>query len=518
MPDAFISPQLAPGVTYKSVSASSGGAPFYEYSNDSGRFTVSGSSGMAKYRWVDGTTYTDQLEWLGRIRVSEPDDDLAGVGFDSGWLYKVKNENWWFLFSDIPFDHPGIPGTQIRFRLYTSEDRNTFYRWKTQSGTSRKTLTPPPGTTIGLPPANGLFPRYLPRALSQFATQHALPTNWAPTVLGNMESAALAVQERVKGMSSAEKQQTIQLITTPGGLGLLPGVGVSSFDGIRNPFPIPSNPLPPIEFPPFPDIQIPDLPGVNAATLSDKIQDKVTGFVGGVLQTIKDLITQFPLEIVRVLDRFIDRITTAGELVKSGKVDQAIARLVESVVLLARDVVAAVLATIVNLVVDVVAGIIGGLLLARALTTAERDFAHSIFHGNINVTLLRIAILKGSTGLTSANVIYMPSLDLNDADDRSLFAHELTHVYQDQTVFEPATLHAAHEFLNHYLGTGRDPYKVTLSADSTWSGLGVEQQATVVDRWQERIDRLASLPGAVDRIPTLEVPFYNALLRGEGLF
>src|SRR5205085_2481239 len=150
------------------------------------------------------------------------------------------------------------------------------------------------------------------------------------------------------------------------------------------------------------------------------------------------------------------------------------------------------------LAVDVVAGVIGGLFLGRSLSQAERDFAHGIFHNRINLTFVRVAILKGTTGLTSANLIYVPSLDLASPFDLARFAHELTHVYQDQTFPNPATLHAAHEFLNHYLGSRRDPYAVTLTGQSNWGELGVEQQAQVVENWQHHLNKLNGISGSIE--------------------
>lgn len=364
----------------------------------------------------------------------------------------------------------------------------------------------------------GLFPRFLPHTLAGYAAQHGLPSQWAADMFSRMKECADAIKERHDGMSSTERADVKLAITTNGGLALLSGGSLPSFDDVRTPFPLPSVPLPPVSLPPFPNIPLPNLPGVNATSLVDKITDRVTGLVGGVLQTVKDVVTQLPFDAIKVIDKFVDRVTTVGELVKSGRLDQAIARLVESVVLLARDVVTLALATVANLVVDVGAGVIGGLYLARALTPAERDFAHAIFHGRINLTFVRVALMPKASGLTSANVIYMPSLNLNEAFDRARFAHELTHVYQDQTVFDPGTLHAAHEFLNHYFGSGRHPYKVALTSQTNWAGLGVEQQAQVVENWQSRLDRLNGVSGAVDPIPPAQVPFYQAVFSSEGLF
>jgi len=362
------------------------------------------------------------------------------------------------------------------------------------------------------------FPRYLPQALTIFGSQNNLPATWAADTVSIMQDCADAIKETYDSMSPDQRQEIQQMIVSQGGLSLLPGVKFPSFGEVRTPFPLPTAPLSPVTFPPFPSIPIPPIPNVDAASVTNKIVDKLTGLAGGVVETVKEILTQLPLELLRVIDKFADRVQAAGELLKSGKLDQGIGRLCQAAVLLARDLVAVALATILNLLVDAVAGVIGGLFLSRALTSAEQDFGNSIFHARINLTFVRVAIVHGSTGLTAANVVYVPSLDLAAPTDRSVFAHELTHVYQDQSTFDPATLHAADEFLNHYLGSGRDPYSVTLSSQSSWSQLGVEQQARVVENWQSHVDKVNQLAGAFDNVPSSEVPFYRAILSAEGLF
>ena len=356
------------------------------------------------------------------------------------------------------------------------------------------------------------FSRWLFRAIAEFVAQQNLPPQVADAMITHMEACAAAVEDRYAELSPNERRQIKELIIAEGGLGL---TGFPSFHDLRAPFPLRPAPVPRVSFPPFPPIEIPEVPGVTAESLVNEIEDKVTGLVGGALETVKETVTQLPFDSVRVLFKFVERVTGAGTAIKSSKLDQGLAKLVESVVLLARDVSGVALATFVNLAVDVVAGTIGGLFLGRPLSRAERDFAHAIFHDKINLTFVQIVILRGANGLTAANTIYVPSLDLSNVDDRARFAHELTHVYQDQTSFDPATLHATLEFLNHYYGSGTNPYSVTLTAESTWTALGVEQQAQVVQNFQLHLD---GVNGSNPPVPTGELGFYQTVLSEEGLF
>ncbi|MEI7929352.1 MAG: hypothetical protein WCH40_12435, partial [Verrucomicrobiales bacterium] len=133
----------------------SGDTPGFEYTNDGGSFILNGNVGRAVYKWVNGKFYADDLVFDGHARVGRPDDDYRNIGFDSGFIYKSKNEQWYFLFSDLSIDCPsGNPGC---FRIYTSEDGKVFYRWKHRSGTRRTAIvvTPPPQQT---PPNQGQNP------------------------------------------------------------------------------------------------------------------------------------------------------------------------------------------------------------------------------------------------------------------------------------------------------------------------------------------------------------------------
>jgi uncharacterized protein YaiE (UPF0345 family) len=368
-------------------------------------------------------------------------------------------------------------------------------------------------------PANGLLSKILPAALSDFAAQNHLASDWASQTLAKLEDYALTATSRLQEMSPAERQQVGASLGDQQGLSLvglsdlvpIPGIGIPipqpnlPIPQPNFPIPQPNFPLPPVPFPPPTPTQVADY----AKSVGDSIEQKVVGLAGGVIETVREILTQLPFEIIRDIDAFVGRVTAIGNLLKSGKIDVAIADLVTAVVLLARDIVGTVLAAFVNLVVDFYAGIIGGFLFARPLTQQEKDFACTIFHGYINLTYVQVVVIPGVPGITTANTIYLPGLDLSKVSYRARFAHELTHVYQDQTLTQPGTLHAAGEFFTVPVGS---QYDVKLHQGSTWSSLGVEAQAQLVENWQQYKD------GDTDAVPADQVTYYKSVLDGEGLF
>src|SRR5207248_7637883 len=74
-------------------------------------------------------------------RDAQPERATPAVeGKCGNYSYKVINEEFFFLFSDIGFPHPTFRFTV--FRLYTSEDGVNYNRWKTYSGTQRDASPP----------------------------------------------------------------------------------------------------------------------------------------------------------------------------------------------------------------------------------------------------------------------------------------------------------------------------------------------------------------------------------------
>lgn len=341
-----------------------------------------------------------------------------------------------------------------------------------------------------------------------------LAAEMAGNICSSMEDTLASLNGSLQSLNDEQRQALKDRLV---GTNTFQLAGFSSFANMTEHFPRIDTPVS-INWPHPGEIHI-ELPTIpipsvitDVSKFLEKVGQKIGGLAADVFETLKEIIVQLPAEIVNVLNNFVDRMGTFAELIKEGKVDQAVAELFKAVVYLARDTVALVLATVLNLVVDVVAGALGGLLLARPMSQAERDFVHSIFGGAINLSSVRIAVLGGASGLRAADIVYVSGDDLSDAFTRGLYAHEFTHVYQDQHLGDPATLVAAGEFLNHHFGSGRDPYKVTLAASSHWNDLGVEQQAQVVQNWQNSKD------GILGTVPVGETKYYKAVLQERGLF
>ena len=125
-----------------SAASSAGTMPSFEYTNVAGRYQLHEANGQADYMYFDGNVYHDKLSYLGRARVGQPDDDFHHIGFDSGYVYKVVNEDFDFLLSDVPFAPPYLDDEV--FRLYSSEDARNWVRWKTLGGTRRVAVPPRP--------------------------------------------------------------------------------------------------------------------------------------------------------------------------------------------------------------------------------------------------------------------------------------------------------------------------------------------------------------------------------------
>lgn len=97
----YATPELEAGdhraVMQKSVYGPAGVKPNFQYKNDSGQFTLHELIGDAIYKWVDGNFFSDKLSFIGHARVGKPDDDFNNIGFDSGYMYKVQGEEFYFL-------------------------------------------------------------------------------------------------------------------------------------------------------------------------------------------------------------------------------------------------------------------------------------------------------------------------------------------------------------------------------------------------------------------------------------
>jgi hypothetical protein len=185
------------------------------------------------------------------------------------------------------------------------------------------------------------------------------------------------------------------------------------------------------------------------------------------------------------------------------------------------DVVGTVAAVVLNLVVDVYGGFYTAVLGARPLTPEERAFAHSIFHGSVNVSHVRLRLyhIEQGGGMVAANVIWMPKMDLDDRSLRSLFAHELTHVYQDQDTFSSGTLGASRDLLNNLCHIPK-AYDLHLQHGTQWEDLRLEQQAELVGKWQFHLDKSKpELHTMIEgEIPDEQIPFAKAIVEWKDFF
>jgi len=109
-------------------------------------------------------------------------------------------------------------------------------------------------------------------------------------------------------------------------------------------------------------------------------------------------------------------------------------------------------------------------------------------------------------------------MDLHVQSTRDTFAHELTHVYQDQRLVGPDTITASGEDLNNWFGSGSDPYILRLSDSTTWNSLGAEQQAQLVENYQHYMDKgyFDDKKGPV--VSAANIAHYKRMLGGEKLF
>lgn len=216
-------------------------------------------------------------------------------------------------------------------------------------------------------------------------------------------------------------------------------------------------------------------------------------------------------EVTKIPKDFYSGLKDAGRLVKQGKEDQAFAKVLETT---GKAIVqTAVLPVMegVSVIRDV--GYAATAALAgRSLTKEEKQFVHGIFGDKIDLTNVRITIFGGKTkelfkgrASVAGNNIWAFEDPLNSDISRKIFAHEMTHIYQDQNPSESGTRGATREMICSYCSWSNlsvedikakrrriyqkeTQYKLNLDKNSTWSALGAEQQGEVVQRWQEYLE------------------------------
>ena len=120
--------------------------PEWIYFNNYGKYVLSKDTGTASFSW-EGNMYNEKLVFIRKAKL-EIEDETDPETTDEGWIYKIANPNddWWFFFSNKPFENDYWTDGHYCFRLYTSTDGNNFHRWKTEEGTQRVALPAPDGT------------------------------------------------------------------------------------------------------------------------------------------------------------------------------------------------------------------------------------------------------------------------------------------------------------------------------------------------------------------------------------
>jgi hypothetical protein len=234
-------------------------------------------------------------------------------------------------------------------------------------------------------------------------------------------------------------------------------------------------------------------------------------------------------ESAKVAKDFAAGVKDAGEIAKDGKTDQAVGKLLETVT---KGVVQSAAVPIIE-TVAVVRDVAWAAITAasgRNLSQQEKDFVHKIFGDKIDLSTVRITVIKGARASVAGNSIILGEEPLESPESRLTFAHEMTHIYQDQNPRELGTRGATREMICSYCSwshisvkdfkAGKTPenqaetqYKVKLDKNSNWSDLGVEQQAMVVQKWQTWRDGYLPEDGFEDSIPDV-----TRVLKQAGLF
>lgn len=156
---------------------------------------------------------------------------------------------------------------------------------------------------------------------------------------------------------------------------------------------------------------------------------------------------------------------------------------------------------VVDCVVDIVFGVIPAYAGARSLTQDEKDFVHSIFHGDINLSHVRIVAtpLPGDYNLVAANVVWCEPLEVASMTSRANFAATFTPVYQDQDPSSRGTQGIARDILRGTPLTGWNK-TFSLTPGMRWDDLTLIQQIEFIKLWQLHWDNFFE-SALVDRLP-----------------
>lgn len=128
-------PALAPAPQAPGALDDDESVVFWGYRNQMGTFTLNmkAKAGTAKYKWFDGATFNDELRYSKLISIREPEDPS---GLTRCTLWEVPGEDFKIAFGTNGFMTSDRPN-QVLYRMYYTWDGKKFYRWKTNSGTSR---------------------------------------------------------------------------------------------------------------------------------------------------------------------------------------------------------------------------------------------------------------------------------------------------------------------------------------------------------------------------------------------
>jgi hypothetical protein len=240
-------------------------------------------------------------------------------------------------------------------------------------------------------------------------------------------------------------------------------------------------------------------------------------------------------EGTKIAKDFISGLEDAGRLARQGKEDQALGKIFETTGKAVVQSVALPALESVSIIRDVAyaaATALGG----RNLTEEEKKFVHEIFGDKINLTNVRITIFGGKTkelfngrASVAGNSIVAFEEPLSSLESRMTFAHEMTHIYQDQNPSEYGTRGATREMICSYcswsnlsvedikakrrqINQRETQYNLNLDENSTWSELNAEQQGRVVELWQEHRELVSK------QISSNPDPNLARLLKQAGFF
>lgn len=133
----------------------------------------------------------------------------------------------------------------------------------------------------------------------------------------------------------------------------------------------------------------------------------------------------------------------------------------------------------------------------RPLTPDEIAMAKKVFGDQINYRKIRIYSHSGETRKAFYGKIQMSpshySEDYSKENNfylQSQFMHELTHIWQEQNGTN-LIVSAIGEWLRHG-GDYNKAYKYTITENSDFSRLGIEQQGKIIEDYWQELNRLAS--------------------------